>query len=304
MRTWFFFFMFCYEISALATNVIDKEFFLFVGNPGVGKSTIINSLLEERVTHSGISAGVGLTQKLQHFERDQITYLDTPGLADSKIRSEAGEEIEKALKLNGQYRLFLVITLSSGRIRPEDINTINRVMDAIHAGGKCFNLIINKLTKKELHFYSSQQERAFLLNAFNENDLHGERVHLIERHSAMENDETDFIPISEELRQFIYTTSKGFHLCDSQVNPIDARTLEELKREQEQKIAIEREKLEEQQRQEEILRQQAIYYENERRRIEEETIRLNEEEARLSRAQQPKNDSSDDSSSDGECRLL
>lgn len=48
--------------------------------------------------------------------KDGITYLDTPGLADIKLRQQAAEAITKALKQDGTYQVFFVITLEAGRV--------------------------------------------------------------------------------------------------------------------------------------------------------------------------------------------
>jgi hypothetical protein len=37
--------------------------------------------------------------------------MDTPGLSDIEMRKKAAEEITKALKKNGKYYLFFVVTL-------------------------------------------------------------------------------------------------------------------------------------------------------------------------------------------------
>ena len=51
-------------------------------------------------------------------------YLDTPGLADIKLRQAAASEITEALRRNGSYQIFFVVTLSAGRLRPEDLTTM------------------------------------------------------------------------------------------------------------------------------------------------------------------------------------
>ena len=55
---------------------------LVVGNPGAGKSTILNTLLQKAQFKSGASLGVGLTFRFDKFQENGITYMDTPGLCD------------------------------------------------------------------------------------------------------------------------------------------------------------------------------------------------------------------------------
>ena len=77
--------------------------------------------------------------------KDGITYLDTPGLADIKLRQQAAQAITKALKQNGTYQVFFVITLEAGRVRPEDMVTIRLVLESA-SDIKHYSLIINKLS--------------------------------------------------------------------------------------------------------------------------------------------------------------
>src|ERR1700688_3908991 len=142
-------FFYCYAVSLWAAAASDHEYILFVGNPGVGKSTLINSIYGRNVAPSGLSAGVGMTKTFNSYEFNGRTYLDTPGLADAEIRAKAAVEIEKALKQNGRYRIFFVLTLEAGRIKPEDVIKIKTVMDAIRIKDAKFNIIINKVCGAE-----------------------------------------------------------------------------------------------------------------------------------------------------------
>ena len=94
---------------------------------------------------SGINLGQGLTFKLDMKKHNGITYLDTPGLSDTKLRKQAAEAITTALKQGGTYQVFFVISLESGRVRPEDVTTIKLVLESA-SDIKHFSLIINKLS--------------------------------------------------------------------------------------------------------------------------------------------------------------
>eukprot|EP00735_Rhodelphis_limneticus_P001361 TRINITY_DN11962_c0_g1::TRINITY_DN11962_c0_g1_i1::g.16955::m.16955 TRINITY_DN11962_c0_g1::TRINITY_DN11962_c0_g1_i1::g.16955 ORF type:complete len:309 (-),score=9.41,AIG1/PF04548.11/5.6e-11,MMR_HSR1/PF01926.18/1.3e-08,MMR_HSR1/PF01926.18/1.5e+03,DUF258/PF03193.11/8e-08,Dynamin_N/PF00350.18/0.0032,Dynamin_N/PF00350.18/50,Dynamin_N/PF00350.18/1.3e+03,AAA_25/PF13481.1/0.24,AAA_25/PF13481.1/22,AAA_16/PF13191.1/0.012,AAA_16/PF13191.1/9.1e+02,FeoB_N/PF02421.13/0.011,Miro/PF08477.8/0.033,ABC_tran/PF0000 len=124
---------------------------VLIGNPGVGKSALLNSLLGRDAFKSGLSYGTGLSTALQQAkDRDGNIYCDTPGLNDVKIRDKAAKEIEEGLKLGGMYKLIFVITLESGRVKPEDALTMKVVLAAIHQVPRLdFGLIINKLRKQE-----------------------------------------------------------------------------------------------------------------------------------------------------------
>ena len=75
-------------------------------------------------------------------------YLDTPGLADINRRTVAAQIITEALRQNGMYQIFFVVSLSAGRIRLEDLKTIWLVL-VNTPDIKIVNIIINKLSKEE-----------------------------------------------------------------------------------------------------------------------------------------------------------
>ena len=106
-----------------------------IGNPGAGKSTILNSLAEEVLfkvwiknlcfgfefflTHmscifqSGYSVGSGLTFQLDIRENKNGKFFDTPGLADEEKRKQAGKAISTALKQGGIYHLHFTFMQKS-----------------------------------------------------------------------------------------------------------------------------------------------------------------------------------------------
>ena len=109
---------------------------LFVGNPGVGKSTLLSGISGQGFV-SGVSYGRGLTTKFE-FKTipgvENVRFMDTPGLADVSLKHTAAAEIEKALNASRdakEVRLFFVVTLEAGRVRPMDIITIDNVLDAV-----------------------------------------------------------------------------------------------------------------------------------------------------------------------------
>ena len=120
---------------------------MFCGNPGVGKSTLCNSVFGKAVFNSGISVGTGMTIHKQEYMHENKLYIDTPGLRDVEKAEQAALEIEAALKKNNNYKIVFVATLDEGRIRADDLVTINKVCDAIKSNFE-YGLIFNKITKK------------------------------------------------------------------------------------------------------------------------------------------------------------
>lgn len=78
---------------------------------------------------------------------DGVIYLDILGLTDFNLREQAAEAIAKALKQDGIYQIFFVITLEAGRVWPEDITTMKLVLESA-SDIEHFNLVINKLSTK------------------------------------------------------------------------------------------------------------------------------------------------------------
>jgi len=118
--------------------------YAFVGNPGTGKSTMLNVLTEGGNFASGNSYGSGKTKIMQNYTHKGINFYDTPGLADTKIAKKAGEEITKMLKNGGTFKIIFVVTLSAGRVRAEDRTTMELILDA--APITSYGVVFNKLT--------------------------------------------------------------------------------------------------------------------------------------------------------------
>jgi len=137
------------EKEGTATTPLAKpnEVVVFLGNPGVGKSTLCNSVFGKAVFNSGISVGTGMTIHKQEYMHENKLYIDTPGLRDVEKAEQAALEIEAALKKNNNYKIVFVATLDEGRIRADDLVTINKVCDAIKSNFE-YGLIFNKITKK------------------------------------------------------------------------------------------------------------------------------------------------------------
>lgn len=228
-----------YVIVAASMSNTESEYFMFIGNPGVGKSVLINSLIGKEVAKSGVSAGSGLTQFFSSYEHNGNYYFDTPGLADTKLREQAALEIESALKKDGRYHLFFVITLESGRVRPADVTTINTIMAAIKNKDKYFNVIINKVTKAEKKVIANDpKELANVYAAINSGDHKTDSIWYIDRDRDLEDGDTLFINIGSNLSDFIFNKSLAINIAKENVGKIEIDEFEQVKAQFEASLEI------------------------------------------------------------------
>ena len=191
---------------------------LFIGNPGTGKSTLANCIAKKVLFESGISFGSGKTYQLSKKKHGGIRYLDTPGLADMKMQQNAASLITKALKQDGKYQVFFVVTLSSGRVRAEDLATIWLVLQNA-PDIDSVNIIINKLSPQEYQMFQNNDERSRLFAPLKlMSGRHKYRILLL-KHSSRLQDAENMIENTPELNNFVEDTP-WFDLDSSNVNEI------------------------------------------------------------------------------------
>ena len=77
-------------------KVSVNEAILCIGNPGTGKSTLLNSTMGTLKFRSGFSLGSVKTNKMEEYVHDGRLYVDTPGLADPKLREQSAKSVLRA----------------------------------------------------------------------------------------------------------------------------------------------------------------------------------------------------------------
>ncbi|CAE7487753.1 unnamed protein product [Symbiodinium natans] len=197
--------------------------FLFVGNPGTGKSTILNGLIGELTFQSGISYGEGMTYRFDQVKHGKHTFMDTPGLSDMKRREAAAEAITEALKQDGRYKIFFVITLQNGRVRPEDVTTMNLVLDA--APITHYAIIINQMPQREFEELKSDTSPASghlarSLLATLPSDKAIPLICPVARDSALEGADNKVKPLPEALVKFIVQKTRGMEIRSQDVQQV------------------------------------------------------------------------------------
>ena len=144
---------------------------LFIGNPGTGKSMLANCLAKRVLLKSRISSGSSEAFKLGEKGHDGVIYLKTPGLTDIKIREGAARAITAALRQDGRFQVYFVVTLKEKRFRPEDLTAIWLVLLKAPDIKFC-SIIINKLSQVE---YDCLRDNNEMLNLLTPLELIGGR---------------------------------------------------------------------------------------------------------------------------------
>ena len=214
-----------FNISSYAAN-LEKEYWLFLGNPGAGKSTIINSLLKQKLAQAGSSIGEGLTKKFALYPHENITYVDTPGLDDIRNRAEAAKEIEKALKQNGKYRIFFIVKLDSLRVKKADLDTIETVLDAITCPNIEFNILVNQLTKRDKKTLNSGSEKSNFYSYLQAGKYKKSKITFIDLDTAVQDGDSEFLNLDDFLN-FAYMESASMHIPQNCIRTVDGESQEE-----------------------------------------------------------------------------
>ena len=156
----------------------NRDIIIVIGNPGYGKSSLLNALAQKKIFKSGISIGTGLTQHCETFEDNRFILVDTPGLNDCDriIRENAAKEIKQCFETykGKNVKIIFMITLECGRLRPSDNLLIILIHQAINMGSN-YSIIFNKLEKsvmnkfeyKSLNGYNLIPTNSILLRPYN-----------------------------------------------------------------------------------------------------------------------------------------
>ena len=118
-----------------------------LGNPGSGKSTILNSLAGEAFFKSGLSIGKGLTNKLDQGTNFSGVFLDTPGLADMSMRKTAAKAIYDGFRQGGDYKIIFFVTETNGRVHMQDVTTMQLILEAVPYIGMNYGIVVNMVSK-------------------------------------------------------------------------------------------------------------------------------------------------------------
>lgn len=226
-------------IGTVTNNLVNaspQEVIVFCGNPGVGKSSLCNSIFQQSIFSSGVSVGIGVTQQKQEYFYENRKYIDTPGLADIQLRQQAAKEIENSLKENNNYKIIFVATLEAGKIREADLVTINTVCEAIKAPFE-YGIVFNKVTQNVINRIGVNGENlsSYLASLIKQ----PASTIVIKKEFDMEDADNSYLSANSENRIKLLAFIADLHanmILDNQVQAIDISIYEERVREMETRL--------------------------------------------------------------------
>ena len=186
---------------------------IFAGNPGTGKSSMLNSIVGRAEFRSGYSVGRGMTALLQKVLHNNTIYADTPGLADIERKEQAAAEIKQILLEARKLTLIFVVTLEAGRVRPSDLLTIQVILKSMvnTVTKNRFGIVINKVSANAVKHINPENE-TLILRAFQQEN---------------ENYQTSFIYYNrkddalEDLDDVVATPNPGLEAFIGSITPVE-----------------------------------------------------------------------------------
>ncbi|KAG7384877.1 hypothetical protein PHYBOEH_009261 [Phytophthora boehmeriae] len=195
--------------------------YLFLGNPGTGKSTLINCLVGRQVFDSGLSYGAGLTQFFQKFKCNGKVYMDTPGLADRSIKERAAAAITQALRQSGSYKLFFMVRLENGRVVSDDLATIETVLDSIDMDDIPFSIVVNNMKKRQYAAMMKKGAEFFkvvaLINACKYTTPY---ITFIPTIDCLDESDNEIVKLPQEVETFLHYKAPAIVIPPKQVQEI------------------------------------------------------------------------------------
>lgn len=140
--------------SALENNFPQVA---FIGRSNVGKSSVINSLVRQKIAKISISPG--RTQQINLFLINKSTYLlDLPGYGYAKISKENQIELKKIIhgylfESTYKQKIFIIIDASVG---PKEIDL--EMLKLLEKNKKNVVVVANKVDKIKPSLYKKQFE--------------------------------------------------------------------------------------------------------------------------------------------------
>jgi GTP-binding protein len=143
----------------------DTPEFAFIGRSNVGKSSLINKLVERKAL-AKISGKPGKTQLINHFEINEQWYLvDLPGYGWAKVSKSSRSEFTKIITgyLLNRQNLISTFVLVDSRLEPQKIDL--EFINWMGENGLSFIIVFtkcDKLSKHKVHQSVARFKKALL----------------------------------------------------------------------------------------------------------------------------------------------
>merc|ERR1719277_2369803 len=207
--------------------------------------------------------------------------MDTPGLADLKLRSQASEAIATALRSGGWYRLFFVVTLEAGRFKPDDLTTIRLVLQA-SKDIKDYGLILNKVSKRVARQLEDPNEMNSLMDlVFGDPNIpRTTRVFLNPDDPDLRDEDDMYVPASIELKRFVQSVADCFvrseEVADLKINEFEELQAEAAE-EQQRRFDEKQQELQNMEQEKKGAEAARVAAELEKERLERDRLQLEEQ---------------------------
>ena len=125
----------------------DRPEYAFIGRSNVGKSSLINSILQ-RPKLAKVSARPGKTQLINHFNVNDAWYLvDLPGYGFAKVSKDTRDKWQRMISeyIGGRDNLINLFVLIDCRLEPQRIDM--EFMRWLGENGVPFTMLFTKADK-------------------------------------------------------------------------------------------------------------------------------------------------------------
>lgn len=134
-----------------------NEVILFLGQAGVGKSALCNSIFGKHVFKSGLTLASRVTTVKQEHIHEGKLYIDTPGFNQVGTSDQVSQSIEEALKYNNNYKIVFVVKPDAGPILSREvIDGINEICSMIKTNFE-YGIVFNQVSSKRIQKMNQQR---------------------------------------------------------------------------------------------------------------------------------------------------
>ena len=172
-----------------------------------------------------------MTYQLDERTISNVTYCDTPGLADVTLRKQAGEAISQVLKQGGRCQILFVMTQESMRVRPADSATMKVVLDAAPEIQSNFGVIVNKCTKKIKKQLDGEEGRNVLVtHLFGNTPYKTDSIYIMERNEELEDEDDKYLSTEnfDGFGEFLAVMVPFANLTPDEADDVNTDEIEEM----------------------------------------------------------------------------